>query len=55
VRWTWETYGGSTGDDLAAAALGSMGGFTWVLAALKAYLEHDIVLTVVADRFPDGH
>lgn len=47
-------FSGETGDDIVAWALGSMGGFTQVLAAVKAYLEHDIVLTIVADRFPDG-
>jgi hypothetical protein len=29
-----------------------MGGFTWVLAGLKAYLEHNIMLNLIADRFP---
>ena len=47
-------FAGDTDDDVVRAALGSMGGFSLVLAALKAYLEHGIVLTVVADRFPDG-
>jgi hypothetical protein len=32
-----------------------MGGFTMVLASLKALLEHGIVLNLVADHFPDGH
>jgi uncharacterized protein YndB with AHSA1/START domain len=41
-----------SGDALVARATGSVGGFTQLLAALKAYLEHDIILTVVADRFP---
>jgi hypothetical protein len=31
-----------------------MGGFTWVLAGLKAYLEHNIMLNLIADRFPKG-
>ncbi|MCW3116089.1 MAG: Activator of Hsp90 ATPase 1 family protein [Chitinophagaceae bacterium] len=35
-------------------ALGSTGGFTWVLAGLKAYLEHHIELNLIADRFPKG-
>jgi len=32
----------------------STGGFTMVLSALKALLEHDVVLTVVADKAPAG-
>lgn len=47
-------FAGDTDDDVVRAALASMGGFSLVLAALKAYLEHGIVLAVVADRFPDG-
>lgn len=46
---------GETGDEIVGWALGSMGGFTQLMAALKAYVEHKIVLTIVADRFPDGH
>jgi uncharacterized protein YndB with AHSA1/START domain len=42
------------GDAIAARLAGSTGGFSLALSALKAYLEHDIVLTVVADRFPKG-
>jgi uncharacterized protein YndB with AHSA1/START domain len=44
-----------SGDEIASTLAGSTGGFTIVLCALKALLEHDIVLTAVADRFPDGH
>ena len=29
-------------------------GFTWTLAGLKALLEHDVRLNLVADRFPKG-
>jgi uncharacterized protein YndB with AHSA1/START domain len=36
-------------------ALDSTGGFTLVLAAMKAYLEHGIELNLVRDRYPDGH
>ncbi|MEN3309327.1 MAG: hypothetical protein V7603_5529 [Micromonosporaceae bacterium] len=54
VNITETGYSEETGDEVVAHALGSMGGFTLVLAALKAYLEHKIVLAVVADRFPDG-
>ena len=32
----------------------STGGFTIVLAGLKAYLEHGIQLNLIADRFPEG-
>jgi len=39
-----------TADDMAARAVDSTGGFTKVLAAVKALLEHDILLDVVADR-----
>lgn len=39
-----------TGDELAARAADSTGGFTMVLCSLKALLEHDIVLRAVSDR-----
>lgn len=42
-------------DDVVVQALDSNGGFTMVLCALKAYLEHGIPLTVVADRAPDAN
>jgi uncharacterized protein YndB with AHSA1/START domain len=42
------------GDELVSLAAGSTGGFTIALCALKALLEHDVVLTAVADRFPKG-
>ncbi len=42
------------GDKVVGDALGSNGGFTWVLAGLKAYLEHGIELNLVADAFPKG-
>jgi uncharacterized protein YndB with AHSA1/START domain len=42
------------GDEIVAQALDSTGGFTWVLAGLKAYLEHNIMLNLIADRFPKG-
>jgi hypothetical protein len=38
-----------------AQAIDSKGGFTIVLAGLKAWLEHGIALNLVADQFPDGH
>jgi uncharacterized protein YndB with AHSA1/START domain len=43
-----------TGDEQVKKALDSNGGFTWVLAGLKAWLEHGIQLNLVADRFPQG-
>jgi uncharacterized protein YndB with AHSA1/START domain len=51
------THSGFTGDadTIVKSALGSTGGFKLVLAALKALLEHNIQLNLVADRFPDGH
>jgi uncharacterized protein YndB with AHSA1/START domain len=42
------------GDQVAAGAAGSTSGFTIALCALKALLEHDLVLTAVRDRFPPG-
>ncbi|WP_010539600.1 SRPBCC domain-containing protein [Dietzia alimentaria] len=40
-----------TGDELAARASDSTGGFTMVLCSLKALLEHGIELGAVSDRF----
>jgi uncharacterized protein YndB with AHSA1/START domain len=47
---------GFHGDDdaMVRQALDSTGGFTWVLAGAKAFLEHNIQLNLVRDRFPDG-
>jgi uncharacterized protein YndB with AHSA1/START domain len=42
------------GDELVTQAMGSTEGFTIVLAGLKALLEHNIRLNLVADRFPAG-
>ena len=41
-------------DQMVQEALDSTGGFTWVLAGAKAYLEHGIQLNLVRDRFPEG-
>jgi uncharacterized protein YndB with AHSA1/START domain len=49
-----ETGLGGDGDELVSRAIASTGGFTIVLCALKALLEHDVVLTAVLDRFPEG-
>jgi uncharacterized protein YndB with AHSA1/START domain len=43
------------GDKVMRDALDSTGGFTWVLAGLKALLEHDLELNAIADAFPKGH
>ncbi len=67
VEWTFEPKGedrtfvtvknwGFSGDTekVVAAALDSTGGFTFLLAALKAYLEHGIELGLVEDHAPDA-
>lgn len=45
---------GGDGDQVVQEALDSMGGFTWVLAGAKAWLEHKIQLNLTADRYPPG-
>ncbi len=40
------------GDKVVKDALDSKGGFTWVLAGLKALLEHKVELNAIADAFP---
>lgn len=42
------------GDEVVKQALDSMGGFTLVLAGLKALLEHNVRLNLVGDRHPQG-
>jgi uncharacterized protein YndB with AHSA1/START domain len=42
-------------DAVVAQAIDAMGGFTLVLAGLKALLEHNVVLNLVADHHPDAH
>lgn len=67
VEWTFEPFNerwtfvrvindGFKGDEAAVIAQvkDSTGGFCWVLAGLKAYLEHNIQLNLVGDRFPKG-
>jgi uncharacterized protein YndB with AHSA1/START domain len=49
-----ETGLSGTGDEIVSHVAGSTGGFTNVLCAAKALLEHDVVLTVVLDHRPDG-
>lgn len=41
-----------TGDDLMNAIKDNTGGFTTVLDGLKAFLEHNIRLNLIADKFP---
>ncbi|MDR6568095.1 MULTISPECIES: SRPBCC family protein [Chitinophaga] len=43
-----------TGDELLRAINDNTGGFTTVLDGLKAYLEHNINLNLIADKFPKG-
>lgn len=40
------------GDDLIQAIKDNTGGFTTVLDGLKAFLEHNIQLNLIADKFP---
>jgi uncharacterized protein YndB with AHSA1/START domain len=48
-----KNYGFSqTGDDLMQAIKDNTGGFTTVLDGLKAYLEYDIKLNLIADKYP---
>ena len=42
------------GDKVVSEALDSKGGFTWVLAGLKALLEQNVELNAIADAFPEG-
>jgi uncharacterized protein (DUF2249 family) len=37
-----------------AQALDSTGGFSFVLAGVKAFLEHGIELNLIADHAPDA-
>lgn len=41
-------------DEMAREAINATEGFTFVLAGLKALLEHNVILNLVRDRFPDG-
>ena len=48
-----ENYGfNQTDEDLIETINDNIGGFTTVLDGLKAYLEHNIKLNLVADKFP---
>lgn len=67
VEWIFKPYGDDAtyvtitnsgfqgdGDKIVREALDSKGGFTWVLAGLKALLERGIELNATADAFPKG-
>ncbi len=41
------------GDEVVRKAIGSQGGFTFLLSGLKAFLEHKIALDLSADNAPD--
>jgi uncharacterized protein YndB with AHSA1/START domain len=43
-----------TDDEKVSQAIDSMGGFSLVLAGCKAFLEHGVVLNLVADHNPDA-
>jgi hypothetical protein len=42
------------GDEVVKQVTDSTQGFTLVLAGLKALLEHNVRLNLVADRYPKG-
>jgi len=67
VEWTFESFTADTtfvqitcdgfkGDqqNILNQVAETTGGFCWVLAGLKAWLEFGIQLNLVADRFPAG-
>ena len=41
------------GDEIVEQAINSAGGFATVLASMKAFLEHNINLNLIADHSPD--
>ena len=51
VHFTEDGFTG-TADEFVARVIDSTAGFTMVLSALKALLEHDVVLTLVQDKAP---
>lgn len=65
VHWKFESFGANktfitiTNEGLKGNSLEVMaqirdatGGFSWVLAEAKAYLEYNIQLNLIADRYP---
>jgi uncharacterized protein YndB with AHSA1/START domain len=65
VEWRFEPHADGTlvrirctgfdSDDAIAKALDNQGGFSFVLAGCKAWLEHGIELGLVPDHAPDQH
>jgi uncharacterized protein YndB with AHSA1/START domain len=53
IRVTEKGFDGD-GDAQCRKVADSTGGFTFMISALKTYLEHDIQFTLVADVFPSG-
>jgi uncharacterized protein YndB with AHSA1/START domain len=67
VEWTFEPRGedrtfvsvrnwgfSGDGDKMVAAALDSTGGFSFVLSAMKVFLEHGIEPNLIVDHAPDA-
>lgn len=67
VEWIFTPYGNDatfvtitnagfqgSDDEIVQQALDSKGGFTWLLAGLKALLEYDVKLNLTADAHPKG-
>ncbi|QBD75649.1 polyketide cyclase [Ktedonosporobacter rubrisoli] len=65
IEWTFTPHGDNAtfvnitetgfsgnGDELFTQVVDSTGGFSWVLAGLKALLEHNVTLNLVGDRHP---
>jgi uncharacterized protein YndB with AHSA1/START domain len=46
---------GGDADEIVSQVVDATGGFSLVLAGAKAFLEHKIMLNLIADRYPDGH
>lgn len=44
-----------TADEVTKQAIDAAEGFALVLAGMKAVLEHDLDLNLIADRYPAGH
>ena len=42
------------GDEMVKQAVSSAEGFALVLSGLKALLEHNILLNLISDKFPEG-
>ena len=53
VSITNSGFGGSP-QEIANTAVGATEGFSFVLAGAKALLEHNVLLNLVPDSFPDG-